>query len=94
MNLNAKTLLEWEQKHDAKRQTIKGFWDCFKKWQAEDKYDFLDFDSIPLEYKMLEIRQNLNTVRKALKECIERKVISNITGIDEASIEIIKKQYC
>ncbi|CAH2717667.1 hypothetical protein BACCIP111895_04892 [Neobacillus rhizosphaerae] len=155
--MNAKTLLEWERKLDAKNQTIKGFWDYFKKWRTEDKYeyldtfkgklyeefigveensiqvrypfsrieasvffnvniyyfdkeigtycmefdldgevldDYLDFVSIPLENKMLEIRYNISTVRKALKEGIEMKAISNITGIDEASIEIIKKKYC
>ncbi|MGE7696805.1 hypothetical protein ACQKNC_22510 [Lysinibacillus sp. NPDC094177] len=155
--MNAKTLLEWERKHDAKNRTIKGFWESFKKWREEDKYDYLDTfngklyeefisveeKSIELKYSFFrveafvfftvnffyfdtdigtysiefnldgevsddylvvdhfcinnnisEIKQNITTVRKALKEGIELKSISNITGIDEASIEIIKRKYC
>lgn len=157
INLNAQTLLEWEDKHDAKNQTIKGFWKRFNKWREEDKYDYLDTfkgklyeefisveeDSIELKYrfsrveacvfftvniyyfdkeigtysiefgldgevlddylvvdhnfidnKMSEIRQNITTVRRALKEGIELRAISNITGIDETSLEIIKSKYC
>jgi len=30
-DLNVKTLLEWEQKHDAKNQTIKGYQGNFRK---------------------------------------------------------------
>ncbi|MFD4707221.1 hypothetical protein ACFWM3_20460 [Gottfriedia sp. NPDC058432] len=155
--MNANTLMEWEQKHDAKNRTINGFWECFRKWREEEKYDYLDtfkgklyeefiqvkecsialkhsfsrigafvfftvdicyfdkeigtyslefdldgevlddflvFDSILLDHRISEIRHNLTTVRKALKEGIELNLISNITGIDQPSIEIIKKKYC
>ncbi|MEE6452727.1 hypothetical protein RAH41_19360 [Gottfriedia acidiceleris] len=155
--MNANTLMEWEQKNDAKNRTINGFWESFRKWLKEEKYDYLDtfkgklyeefiqvkecsielkhsfsrigafvfftvdiyyfdkeigtytlefdldgeilddflvFDHILLDHRISDIRHNLTTVRKALKEGIELNLISNITGIDQPSIEIIKKKYC
>ncbi|PEL13097.1 hypothetical protein CN601_06310 [Bacillus sp. AFS017336] len=157
VRLNAKTLMEWEQKHDAKNRTINGFWESFRNWRKEEKYDYLDtfkgklydefilvyersielkyrysrieafliftvdiyyfdkeigtyslefdldgevtddylvFDHIHLDHRLSEIRHNLTTIRKALKEGIDLNLISNITGMDQPSIEIIKKKYC
>ena len=56
--------------------------------------DYLVVDHFCINNIISEIKQNITTVRKALKEGIEFKSISNITGIDETSIEIIKKKYC
>ena len=38
--MNAITLLEWEQKHNAINLTIESFWKCFKKWKEENKDDY------------------------------------------------------
>ncbi|MBG9452972.1 hypothetical protein ABE61_02465 [Lysinibacillus sphaericus] len=46
--LNAKTLLEWEQKHDAKNQTMKGFGESFSKWREEDRWEELYEIYLPL----------------------------------------------
>ncbi|WP_419873327.1 hypothetical protein [Candidatus Pristimantibacillus sp. PTI5] len=35
--MNKKTLLDWENKHNAIMHTMGGFWNCFKKWREEDK---------------------------------------------------------
>jgi hypothetical protein len=40
--MNAKALLEWEQKNDAKNRTIQGFWNCFNSWRASDRKDYLE----------------------------------------------------
>ncbi|MFB7142869.1 hypothetical protein ACFCYN_25070, partial [Gottfriedia sp. NPDC056225] len=40
--MNAKTLLEWAINHNAKNQTIEGFWEYFNKWRVEDRSDYLD----------------------------------------------------
>ncbi|MGE8037652.1 hypothetical protein [Lysinibacillus sp. NPDC093692] len=58
--------------------------------------EYLVVDHLSIKNIISEIKQNITTARKALKEGIELKSISisNITGIDETSIEIIKKKYC
>lgn len=152
--MNAKTLLEWAKKYNAKNRTIEGFWQCFNKWRIEEKYEYLDtfygklydefisveenqmylklrfgmeeafifytvdifylenhigtydiefflngeiadeyldFDSFDCEIK--EIKRNLTIARKAFKEHVELKAISNITGIKEDSLKIIKRKY-
>ncbi|SEM50839.1 hypothetical protein [Paenibacillus sp. OV219] len=38
--MNKQSLLEWEAKHNAIKQTIDGFWSCFRKWRKEEKDDY------------------------------------------------------
>ncbi len=40
--MNANSLIEWSNKHNAKNQTIEGFWGCFNKWRSEDRSDYLN----------------------------------------------------
>lgn len=153
--MNAKSLLEWANNHNAKNETIQGFWEYFNKWRKEDMSEYLDtfhgklydefitveesqinlklrfgmeeafiFYSINIYYlhkhigtydmefflngeiaddyldlfnfksEILEIKQNIRLARKAIKESIELKAISNITGINEGALIILKEKYC
>ena len=40
--MNANSLIEWANKHNAKNQTIEGFWQYFNKWRVEDRSEYLD----------------------------------------------------
>ncbi|XRG80156.1 hypothetical protein V5E38_07580 [Rossellomorea sp. GAMAL-10_SWC] len=55
--MNAKTLMEWEQKHDAKNRTIKGFWESFRKWREEEKYDYLDTFKGKLYEEFIQVKE-------------------------------------
>ncbi|MFD2444042.1 hypothetical protein ACFSO7_08590 [Bacillus sp. CGMCC 1.16607] len=153
--MNAKSLLEWANNHNAKNETIQSFWECFNKWRKEDRKDYLDtfdgklynefitveesemylklrfgmeeafiFYSINIYYlhehigtydlefflngeiadnyldfdnsksKILKIKQSIRLARNAIKEGIELKAISNITGINEGALQILKEKYC
>ncbi|MFB7142417.1 hypothetical protein ACFCYN_22655 [Gottfriedia sp. NPDC056225] len=56
---------------------------------ADEYLDFVNFKS-----EILEIKQDIKIARKAIKEGIQLNAISNITGIDEGSLSILKKKYC
>lgn len=56
--MNANTLIEWVNKHDAKNRTISGFWEYFNKWRKEDRSEYLDTFQGKLHDEFIQVLEN------------------------------------
>lgn len=71
-----------------------GTYDIEFNLDGEVNDEYLDFDDVLFENRILEIKHFLRIARKAIREGLEITTISNITGIDTKYLGVLKEKYC
>jgi hypothetical protein len=77
--MNANSLIEWVNKHNAKSRTILGFWEYFNTWRKEDRSEYLDTFHGKLHDEFIQVLEN--QINLKLRFYMEEAIIAYTVDI-------------